>query len=339
MLSGRENYIMINNHNSHRVSQATTATSGKNVPNKMMDSSGHKKTAWYCSMKVKIILCVILAYGCIFAVFISFVNVSNEEKPKTSLMDTATHNEKNDIDSSVKDETQKEITENEIISDLCPYETLGDLSPEEFRPKKGKRHMVDPPKDTNVSLVCCTTTAGPLSILVHHSWAPNGSKRFLEMVDSHYFEAKVPFMRCVKNFLCQFGLAGGSKLQRAFSSTIQDDPNWLPEGIKHRMNDEHVLRFAKGYMAYAGAGPHSRNNQFIIALKDNGPLGGGSPWEVPFAELVGEHSFKSLDGIYTGYGEHGPSQSLLWKENALERVKVEFPEIDYVTSCWISDRT
>ena len=87
-------------------------------------------------------------------------------------------------------------------------------------------------------------------------------------------------MRCVRNFLCQFGIAGEPSYNKPYHVNLRDDPNWLPEGPAHRQNDRGVKRFAKGYLAYAGAGKHSRSNQLIVALADSGPLGGGSPWEV-----------------------------------------------------------
>jgi len=88
---------------------------------------------------------------------------------------------------------------------------------------------------------------------------------------------------------------------------------------------------------YAGAGKNSRTNQFIVALNNNGPLGGGSPWEVPWGELVGKQSFDTLDQIYTGYGEKGPSQSLLNGEGFSQNVKDQFPKLDYIQSCHIVD--
>ena len=66
-------------------------------------------------------------------------------------------------------------------------------------------------------------------------------------------------------------------------------------------------------------------------------LAGGSPWEVPWGELVGAHSYNTLDKIYTGYGEKGPSQGRLHKEGHLEWVKKDFPELDFVNSCAIVD--
>ena len=157
----------------------------------------------------------------------------------------------------------------------CPYQSFSDLTEEERYPTKGKRHMVSPPKFGSVTLVCCDTTAGPWSIVVHERWAPLGAKRFLEMVQSGYFDYTVPLMRCIKGFICQFGLSSDPEVSKYFKSTIQDDRNWLPEGPKHRQNSDGVKRFAKGYMAYAGAGKDSRDRQFIVSLVDVDWLAGG----------------------------------------------------------------
>jgi peptidyl-prolyl cis-trans isomerase A (cyclophilin A) len=238
----------------------------------------------------------------------------------------------------------------------CPYMKFGQLSQLERYPHgTDKRYIVDPPLGGNQTLVCCQTTVGPWNIFVHEKWAPIGARRFLKMVESGYFslnqpqntttaEGKVdlvikggvPLMRCVHSFLCQFGLAGSSS--KLFDDTIPDDPNWLPEGPTHRKsNVTGVKRFSKGFMAYAGSGPSSRSNQLIVSLHDDGRLGGGSPWEVPFGELVGPHSFQTLDSIYTGYDEKGPPQGLLYRENALEQVARKWPLLDAVLSCRVVD--
>ena len=92
----------------------------------------------------------------------------------------------------------------------CEYKSVSDLKSYELHPKvtetkdaNNRRHAFQPPKDGQVTLVCCNTTAGPISIAVNHTWAPQGAERFLAMVRSKYFSSKVAFMRCVHNFLCQ----------------------------------------------------------------------------------------------------------------------------------------
>ena len=91
------------------------------------------------------------------------------------------------------------------------------------------------------------------------------------------------------------------------------------------------------FFRYAGAGPNTRGNQFIVALDNNGPLGGGSPWEVPWGEFIGKESFVTLDKIYTGYGEKGPSQPDLSRQGFSAKIQKQFPKLDYITSCVITD--
>lgn len=235
------------------------------------------------------------------------------------------------------------IAKPKISTHKCSYKSLEDLKSFERKPVaskdndgNGRRHMVDPPKGGKITLVCCDTTKGPMSIAVHHNWAPLGSQRFLEMVTDNYFSSKVAMMRCAKNFLCQFGIAGEPYLNRKYRS-IEDDPNWMPEGPTHMTNEYDVRRFAKGYFAYAGGGKNSRSNQLIVALGDNKRLGGGSPWEVPFGEVVGLESYATLGSISTQYGEKGPSQRLLRKEGSSDNVAQQFPDLDYMTSCIVVD--
>ena len=78
-------------------------------------------------------------------------------------------------------------------------------------------------------------------------------------------------------------------------------------------------------------------DQLIVALDDNPRLAGGSPWEVPWGEVVGEESFHTLDHIYTGYGEKGPSQGRLRNEGSSENIKKDFPNLDYILGCQFID--
>ena len=235
-----------------------------------------------------------------------------------------------------KNDAEVPTAYDDLSQKSCQYRSLLDLSPYELTPVKGPRHMVQPPTDVGggeLSLVCCRTTAGPLPIVVHKSWAPLGAERFLSMVNVEYFSSRVPLMRCVKNWLCQFGIAGDPAVDKIFNKRMNDDPQWLPLGPDHRKNSEEVNRFARGYLAYAGSGPNSRTNQFIVALQNNGPLGGGNPWEVPWGEVVGTDGMQTLDMIYTGYGENGPPQGLLHREGSSEDVVMKWPKLDYIVGC------
>lgn len=197
--------------------------------------------------------------------------------------------------------------------------------------------MVTPPQGGKLALVRCQTTKGSMSLLIHETWAPIGVARFLEMVESHYFETKVPLFRCTD--ACQFGLAGDPEATKRFDTKLQDDQMWLPPGKDHRQNERGVKRYPQGYFTYAGGGNHSRTNQFVLTLKPNPLMGGGSPWEVPMGELVGKESFDTISKIYTGYGEKGPSQGLLRREGNSIKVQSDWPLLDYVTGCRILEKT
>ena len=221
----------------------------------------------------------------------------------------------------------------------CPYQSMDDFTIDELHPKAGMRHMITPPEGGKLSHVCCVTTKGPLSFVIHHRWAPIGAARVLEMVTTGYFSfgQGIPLMRCVKGFLCQFGIHSDTSKRPEFNSHLEDDVNWLPEGPDHRTNVDGIKRFAKGYLAYAGGGKNSRTKQLIMSLESNGPLAGGSPWEVPWGEVVGDYSFATMDKIYTGYGEKGPPQGRLSKEGASPALREEFPKLDYIRKCMLVD--
>jgi hypothetical protein len=74
-----------------------------------------------------------------------------------------------------------------------------------------------------------------------------------------------------------------------------------------------------------------------VALQANGPLAGGSPWEVPWGELVGSHSFHALSLMYTGYGENGPPQGRLGREGFTEKAREEWPLLDHILNCHVQE--
>lgn len=217
----------------------------------------------------------------------------------------------------------------------CPVTSIQSLPMEILEPKAGSRHMVDPPRGGKLTLVCCDTTKGSFSALLHHAWAPLGVARLVAMIENQYFSTNVPLFRCTD--ACQFGLSGDPQATKEFNANIQDDPMWLPPGPDHQKNDRGVKRYPEGMWTFAGSGPNSRSNQYVITLKPNLFMGGGSPWEVPLGEFVGNASFELLSRIYTGYKERGPSQATLRREGVSEQVREKWPLMDYILSCDILD--
>ena len=198
--------------------------------------------------------------------------------------------------------------------------------------------MVPPPQGP-ISLVCCITTFpnnnNTLNIEIHHSWAPIGAERFMSMVKDNFFSPPygVALFRALRGFLVQFGLSSDPDIQTKWhrKGNLKDDPSWLPLGPTNREHDG-VKRFRKGYMAYAGAGKNSRGTQLIMALYDNGPLCGGSPWEVPWGQVVASDLWK-LDSMYTGYGENVHQSKIM--NRGYEYLK-EFPKLDYFKECRVT---
>ena len=217
----------------------------------------------------------------------------------------------------------------------CPVTSIRSLPIEVLEPKAGSRHMVDPPRGGKLTLVCCDTTKGSFSALLHHAWAPLGVERLVTMIQKKYFSTHIPLFRCTD--ACQFGLSGDPQATKEFNTNIHDDPMWLPPGPDNQMNDQGVKRYPEGMWTFAGSGPNSRSNQYVITLQPNKFMGGGSPWEVPLGELVGNASFALLPRIYTGYKEKGPSQAILRREGVSEQVKENWPLMDYILRCSIID--
>lgn len=201
------------------------------------------------------------------------------------------------------------------------------------------KHITEPPAGP-MTIVCCNTTKGIINIAVHKNWAPIGAENFLNMVTTHFFSSKVGLFRALSGFLVQFGLAGNPQVQTEFERSLggtrgflKDDTHWLPLGPPGREING-VQRFQKGYMAYAGGGTNSRGTQLIMAFENNRYLGGGSPWEVPFGQLIGDSSYETMSKIYTGYGEK-VSQGKV-RNRGISYLQEEFPKLDYFLSCHVT---
>ncbi|OEU07623.1 cyclophilin-like protein [Fragilariopsis cylindrus CCMP1102] len=228
---------------------------------------------------------------------------------------------------------------------------LNDLTDEQRNPTIGRRWMVRPPSGGYLYLMCCDTTKGSFNILLHEQWAPIGVKHLITMIEGkkeeiqggnkqnnnnssnnnkHYFDTEIPFFRCTD--ACQFGLSSNKTLTKQYRKSIPDDPLWLPTGSSNR---KQIKRYPKGVLTHAGAGNNSRSVQFVLTLKPNKFMGGGSPWEVPLGEIV------TIVDLYTGYGEKGPGQALLKREGVTDEsggVRQKWPLLDYLLQCSIVDR-
>ena len=292
-----------------------------NVRRQGRKTIGNKgSSTFFCGLKcakiIIFILMLFILFGVIFLNFNGLITSSSRLADSTqqesidhiTLQQQQQQRQTEDKERKQKDSITGESLKASHDSPICDVMTIEDA----IELVRKKKHIVQPPPSP-ITLVCCKTTKGPLSIAVHPNWAPRGADRFLSMVSTFYFYSKVPLFRCLKKFICQFGIAGDPTLNKPYNTNLPDDPNWLPEGPEGRERDG-KFRYSKGYLAYAGAGKNSRSNQLIVALGEDKFLGGGSPWEVPFGEVIGDLSMKTLDTLYTGYGEKGPTQPRVYKE-------------------------
>lgn len=175
--------------------------------------------------------------------------------------------------------------------------------------------------DPNGVNIKCTTTKGDFSLVINPSWAPIGAARFLEMVDTGFFD-RIALYRVVPGFLAQFGVP--------FTTAktwpeIKDDPNI---GVQYPL-------FKRGMIAFAGYAPNTRTTEAFIGYQDTANLG-RSAWGNPFGIVTS--GMDVIDKFYSGYGDltqfggTAPDPIRLGREGGGFLAK-EYPNLDYITSC------
>lgn len=175
--------------------------------------------------------------------------------------------------------------------------------------------------DPNGVSVKCTTTKGDFTLMINPSWGPIGAARFLEMVDTGFFD-RIAAYRVVPGFLAQFGIP--------YTNTkkwpdIRDDPNI---GVQYPL-------FKRGMIAFAGYAPNTRGTEAFIGYQDTANLG-RSAWGNPFGIVTS--GMDVIDRFYSGYGDltqfggHAPDPTRMANEGGAF-LKTEYPMLDYITSC------
>ncbi|KAF4667284.1 hypothetical protein FOZ61_008436 [Perkinsus olseni] len=140
----------------------------------------------------------------------------------------------------------------------------------------------------------------------HEDWAPNGYKRFKDLIGDHYFD-KARIFRVVENFVAQWGLPADPKEADKYQA-IPDD-----KVVGH--NDKGIITFA------ATAMKNSRTTQLFVNLKDNHFLDGMG--FAPVAKVV--EGMDVVERINAEYGEH-PNQGLVRAEGE-QYLAREFPRL------------
>lgn len=171
--------------------------------------------------------------------------------------------------------------------------------------------------------VGCSSTQGSFRVRLYPEWAPTGVDRFLELVDSGFFNS-VPFFRVVQGFVAQFGVHTDTSVSAAWNEKgkILDDPNL-------------GIAWKKGMLSFAGSGPDSRGTQMFFGFEDDQRLG-KQRWETPLGFV--DHGFEVIERVYAGYGDlkvfggEAPDGFRIMQEGGAF-LREEYPLMDYITGC------
>jgi len=187
-------------------------------------------------------------------------------------------------------------------------------------PREPERETTTPapptaPQGPDSFLVALTTSRGPLTLVVHRAWAPQGADRFYTLVKQGFYNG-ARFFRVVRGFVVQFGLPADPQVGRTWSSqALPDDPVRQPN--------------RRATLVFASAGPNTRTTQLFINLADNLRLDG-----LGFAPIgrVTER-MGIVDSLYGQYGERPSQDSIdLQGEPYLARA---YPHLDRIRSATI----
>jgi peptidyl-prolyl cis-trans isomerase A (cyclophilin A) len=159
------------------------------------------------------------------------------------------------------------------------------------------------------------TSAGVFVVDVTRAWAPRGSDRLYELVQSGFYNG-ARFFRVVPGFVVQFGISGDPAVSARWGrATIPDDPVTQSN--------------ARGTLTFATAGPNTRTTQLFINYGDNLRLD-----RMGFAPLgVVVEGMDVVDRIHAGYGE-SPDQGLIEARGTAYLVE-QFPQLDSIARATI----
>ncbi len=170
-----------------------------------------------------------------------------------------------------------------------------------------------------VTRVRVATAKGAFVLELNREWAPRGVDRFLELVNTRFFDDS-RFFRVREKYIAQFGIAGDPAVTR----------KWVDRYI---LDDSVRTSNVRGTFAFAMTGPNLRNTQVYINLVDNPQL--DAQGFSPIGRVV--EGMDVVDRLYSGYGEDaggglrlGKQQRMLEEGN--KHLDAEFPKLDKLVS-------
>jgi len=149
------------------------------------------------------------------------------------------------------------------------------------------------------------------TVRVHPEWAPEGAKRFQDMLQAGILD-DARFFRVVPGFMVQFGIAASPKVAAVWEhKRIQDDP---------------VMRSNyRGMMTFATSGPNTRTTQMFINYANNDFL--DKQGFSPFAEVI-NGGMKVVSRIQSKYKEK-PNQGKV-QHHGNKYLKKHCPDLSFV---------
>lgn len=180
---------------------------------------------------------------------------------------------------------------------------------------KGNAYATQPWDATVTVSNLVGTPSSQFAIRVHPEWAPQGARRFQDIVASGILN-DARFFRVVPGFMAQFGIPGNPQVAAEWKAKdIPDDP------IAPNVHNN------RGILTFATAGPNTRTTQMFINYNNNDFL--DSQGFSPFAEVLG-NGMDVVDKIQNKYKEEPNQGTIQSQGNAY--LQKNFPELSYVSS-------
>ena len=181
----------------------------------------------------------------------------------------------------------------------------------------------EPPVDDQVSNVVLECTNGDIVLECHRSWSPLGYDRFIELVESGYYDG-APWFRVIDGFVAQTGLAADPALTAQWEGKrIKDDPV--------------VMGNKRGYVSFGTAGPNTRGTHIFINFADNSRLdaSGFSAFAVVSEGMDVADSLHRIDD--QAFAARGLTQGSLSSPGGLVAFGEKFPDADYIVRAYVRE--
>ncbi len=122
--------------------------------------------------------------------------------------------------------------------------------------------------------ISCHTTQGVLNIMLHKDWAPAGHARFMELLESGFFNGQL-FYGVKRREWIQFGIAADPAVTSAWrGKVIADDPP-RPE-----------LQARRGQLSFLADQHGRRETRLAISDSRTRTAADYGPFERPFGQVV-----------------------------------------------------